>query len=146
MKLPPKYSSKIFSRLTEWCSMELDEFLSRNISPPYISNIPDVIHHRLRRSKEDPLVDVAIVSFSDGLPDLFETDDEQYMLSRIADVVGDYFSRSATKGRNSHQNLALKILRDAIGEDLHRASRTLTVEMEEKWCDDTTVLVQSLLA
>lgn len=42
-------------------------------------------------------------------------------------------------------NAALTLLRDAIGgDDIHMVSRNLTVEMEERWMDDITVLVQMI--
>ena len=45
----------------------------------------------------------------------------------------------------SRTNLAVHLLRDAIGgNDIHRASANLTVEMDERWMDDTTILVHRL--
>lgn len=40
------------------------------------------------------------------------------------------------------ENVAVRLLRDAIGaDDIRRASANLTVEMEERWIDDTTIVV-----
>jgi len=42
-------------------------------------------------------------------------------------------------------NLALALLRDGLGgDDIHLVSQKLTVEMEEKWMDDVTMIVQRL--
>lgn len=39
-------------------------------------------------------------------------------------------------------NLAVHLLREAIGgADMERASANLTVEMDERWMDDTTIIV-----
>ena len=42
-------------------------------------------------------------------------------------------------------NLALSLLRDGLGGgDVRLVSQKLTVEMEEKWMDDVTIIVQRL--
>jgi pyruvate dehydrogenase phosphatase len=42
-------------------------------------------------------------------------------------------------------NLAVRLLRDAVGGDnTELVSRNLTLEMEDKWMDDITILVQRL--
>lgn len=39
--------------------------------------------------------------------------------------------------------MGLYLLRDAIGgQDAHRLSRNMTVEMEERWMDDVTIVIQ----
>lgn len=50
-----------------------------------------------------------------------------------------------TRRRNGRSNAALCVLKDIMGgDDVHVVSRNLTVEMEERWMDDTTILVQKL--
>jgi pyruvate dehydrogenase phosphatase len=40
-------------------------------------------------------------------------------------------------------NIALSLLRAAIGgQDEHKVSRSLTVEMEERWMDDVSISIQ----
>jgi pyruvate dehydrogenase phosphatase len=42
-------------------------------------------------------------------------------------------------------NAALSLLRDVLGGDnTQMVSRNLTVEMEERWMDDTTILIQRI--
>jgi len=42
-------------------------------------------------------------------------------------------------------NFALSLLRDGLGgDDIRLVSQKLTVEMEEKWMDDVTMIVQRL--
>lgn len=50
----------------------------------------------------------------------------------------------STTGMGSMKsNLALRLLRDAVGgDDTELVSRNLTLEMEDKWMDDITILVQ----
>lgn len=40
----------------------------------------------------------------------------------------------------------MALLREAIGgNDVHAVSRNLTVEMEERWMDDTTIIIQRFM-
>lgn len=42
-------------------------------------------------------------------------------------------------------NGALSLLRDVLGgDDTQMVSRNLTVEMDERWMDDTTILIQRI--
>jgi pyruvate dehydrogenase phosphatase len=44
-------------------------------------------------------------------------------------------------------NVALSLLRAAIGgQDEHKVSRNLTVEMEERWMDDVSISIQRFTA
>lgn len=63
----------------------------------------------------------------------------QDMIHRWVNVVG----RAA--GNRTRGNLALSLLRDGLGgDDIRLVSQKLTVEMEEKWMDDVTIIVQRL--
>lgn len=113
--------------------------------------------------------DVALLLCSDGLVDLYEDQDihEKDYLKLWAAKIGEilkfpdspYSPRSPSRqtpatrdirGDNkrenafrSSQNIAVQLLRDAIGgDDLTKVSANLTVEMDERWMDDTTILVQ----
>lgn len=63
------------------------------------------------------------------------------MADRWVRIVGRR-TRSA-KDVDLQSNLALRLLRDAIGgNNVELVSRNLTLEMEDKWIDDVTILVQ----
>lgn len=150
MKIPSVYSHKVLRRTKEFWSSGISEVnVDRIKTPPYVSNAPQVYHEQLRsRRSSSPSgdVDVALVICSDGLVDLYEDQDfeEEYILKRWAAKIGEKIAPvSASRTR---LNLAAHLLRDAIGgDDLARASANLTVEMEERWMDDTTILVHRFL-
>lgn len=167
-KLPRSYSQNILSRTPEFQAAGLSmAHINRLCKPPYVSNVPQIIYRRIRRpdpqrerrlartmfrprtpgpssssassssNDQNGETDVALVLCSDGLIDLYEemNMEEGSFLRRCAAVVGDAIAR--------HSNAAIALLRDAIGgPDLKRASANLSVEMEERWMDDTTIIVQ----
>lgn len=50
---------------------------------------------------------------------------------------------SATSSSDGMPNLSLCLLRDAIGgDDTEAISRNLTLEMEDQWMDDVSIIVQ----
>jgi pyruvate dehydrogenase phosphatase len=80
---------------------------------------------------------------SDGLLDLYDEnqqrDSPEYDLNSLA-------SSLVKKVSESQGNAALHLLRDALGgSDKEKVSRMLTVEMSDRWMDDTTILVQRVL-
>jgi pyruvate dehydrogenase phosphatase len=83
-----------------------------------------------------------LVLYSDGLTDLYDGMGPQELANHVASTIGQTIdSNGSHSGRRS--NLALRLLRDALGgDDIYKVSRNLTVEMESKWMDDTTVVVQ----
>ena len=187
MKLPALYSRRVLMRTKEFWDRGIEEeHIDRLKTPPYVSNTPQVLHHRLRRSPRRSShprqgssrshassstshfqqgrgeEDVALLLCSDGLVDLYEDQDleEEDYLRRWAAMIGQGLSASpstpvassspsvapvgsAATGRNGgHRNVAMQLLRDAIGgSDLSRVSANLTVEMDERWMDDTTILI-----
>ncbi|THH08388.1 hypothetical protein EW145_g2748 [Phellinidium pouzarii] len=189
MKIPAICSRRVLMRTNQFRTAGIsDEYINRVVTPPYVSNIPQVSYQRLRKcncqSSRDPsnaaastgaikshvyggVSDVALLLCSDGFVDLYENDDleEEYYLRRWGTKIGEAivpFSSSpspslrssrpplnaptqATQDRNqSRTNLAVHLLRDAIGgDDVSRASANLTVEMDERWMDDTTILVHN---
>lgn len=189
MKLDAIYSRRVLMKSKQFWRVGLhQDHVDRIITPPYLSNRPDVRHIRLRRpnvrsqasytgalsSGGTADVDVALILCSDGLTDLYEDQDldEDYYIKRWAAKVGEVLgSSTATLTPPSHRaaalhhlarsqgharaeghrsgsrtNLAVHLLRDAIGgNDINRASANLTVEMDERWMDDTTILVHRLL-
>ena len=127
----------------------LDKYAHRIRTPPYVSVKPDVYYHKLRRDRRrNGCGDVFLILCSDGLIDL---DDDaspplvEALAKRWVAVVGDQIDKEGS-GRGPRMNLALALLRDVIGvEDTELASRLLTVEMEERWLDDTTIIVQRFM-
>lgn len=82
---------------------------------------------------------------SDGLPDLYDSRDvqmsDQEMADRWVRVIGRRMR--STKDVDLQSNLALRLLRDAVGgNNIELVSQNLTLEMEDKWMDDVTILVQ----
>jgi pyruvate dehydrogenase phosphatase len=117
----------------------LQEFTGRIITPPYVSNIPDVHHLLLPICADRPSAPGFLIMCSDGLVDLYPKKAKADLENHWAQVVAN----ALRPDRGS--NAALELLRDAIGgNDAHKVSRNLTVEMEERWFDDTTIIVQRL--
>jgi pyruvate dehydrogenase phosphatase len=117
-----------------------DEFLDRNISPPYITAEAEITHRKLCPDTQNGF----LILCSDGLPDLWSTTfpDQQRMVDEWGRVVAEVVNKEGMSGRT---NLALKLLRHSIGgEDVKSVSRVLTLEMKSPWIDDTTIVVQTL--
>jgi len=171
MKIPAVYSERVLMQTKEfWTSHLSEEYIERVKTPPYVSNTPQVIHHRIAGNRSSSSLlhggasrssDAALILCSDGLTDLYEDRnlDEEYYLKRWAAIIGESnvpprqslappsrppsrAQNTSMQSPNSRNNLAIRLLRDAIGgNDLSRASANLTVEMEERWIDDTTIVV-----
>lgn len=97
-------------------------------------------HIQLSRSVTGSQARHALLLCSDGLPDLYNAriDSRAEMVNHWAQTVGN-----ALDARSD--NAALVLLRDALGGDDERSvSSYLTVEMDERWMDDVTILVQIL--
>ena len=126
----------------------IDKYAYRIRTPPYVSAKPDVYYHKLRRDRRrNGTGDPFLILCSDGLVDLRSgatTLNVESLANRWAQVVGREIDKESS-GRSSRANLAMKLLRDAIGGDDMHLSRVLTVEMEERWIDDTTIIVQRFM-
>ncbi|KAF8070267.1 phosphatase 2C-like domain-containing protein [Lyophyllum atratum] len=138
LKLPAIYASRVYSNLEQpWISSKkFKEYARRILTPPYVSNIPDIYHY-----VPDPPYFVLLTS--DGLlsTDRYTGMETEDLISHWINIIGQALdSRS-----NIFSNAALCLLRDMIGGDnTDMASRNLTVEMEERWMDDTTILIQEV--
>ncbi|KAI0743790.1 protein serine/threonine phosphatase 2C [Daedaleopsis nitida] len=147
LKLPAVYADLVFKHLdAEWLTAEIMEsHVPRIRTPPYLSNTPEVYHLDLtaaaNSSRQGQRV---LVLCSDGLTDLYDGYSFQEMADEWLEVVGRELD--SPLGPNCDRaNLALSLLREAIGgEDSQLVSRNLTVEMEERWMDDTTIVMQRL--
>jgi pyruvate dehydrogenase phosphatase len=115
----------------------VDSFITRNLTPPYLSNIAEVQHVTL--SNEPPSKRFLVMS-SDGLYDLRSDEEEDMMVGELATEWME-----AVANVPEGDNRALGLLRHALGgEDEEKVSSHLTVEMMERWMDDTTILVRSI--
>jgi pyruvate dehydrogenase phosphatase len=91
--------------------------------------------------------EILLILSSDGLQDLYDNHDiqlsDQEMADRWVGLVGHHMD--STTDMDLQGNLAVRLLRDAVGGDnTELVSRNLTLEMEDKWMDDITILVQRL--
>ncbi|PIL34209.1 hypothetical protein GSI_03920 [Ganoderma sinense ZZ0214-1] len=150
LKLPAAYAELVFRHLdADWLSPELMEpHVPRIRSPPYLSSTPDVYHLDLGvgAGTSGAPSQRALILCSDGLTDMYDGYTPQEMADEWTQVIGR--ALGSNTGPNSGRpktHLALSLLREAIGgSDTQLVSRCLTVEMEERWMDDTTILVQRL--
>jgi pyruvate dehydrogenase phosphatase len=150
-KLKSIYASKIFLNTKPGFNVQtpVEEFIKRNHTPPYVSNEPGVEHRKIRKGTRG-VGDRFIVMCSDGLTDLYKgakdtkglKEDERgsdavKAASTYVRVVGAKLDESG-----GEENLALHLLRVGLGGDNSRSvSSGITVEMEERWMDDTTIQV-----
>jgi pyruvate dehydrogenase phosphatase len=149
LKLPGIYTEKVFANVeASWLhGHSLINYVPRIKTPPYLSVKPDVYRRKVQRGpKGGPVVDAFLITCSDGLVDL-AADTAPSSIGTLADrwvqVVGRAIDNERSGRGDRRTNLSLKLLREAIGgDDIHLSSRNLTVEMEEKWTDDTTIIVQ----
>ena len=135
-KLPAVYAERVFLNADNGVPVDrVRSSIGRNITPPYMSGVPEVQHVELVQGTSSFLL-----MCSDGLMELYEDERvelEEILSKKWVDQVGRGYSK---KG-----NLALDVLREALGgEDEEKVSRMMTVEMSFKWIDDTTILVQRL--
>ena len=102
------------------------------LTPPYVLGTPEVFQVQV---PESPCF---VLLCSDGLNlDPIDEVDIHDLRKRWTTVTGKAIDRAASS------NVALALVRDAIGgDDSHEVSRNLTVEMDEPWLDDITVIVQ----
>ena len=141
-KQPPEFTRKILYNIfpgyrdtSAW-----DEFLDRNISPPYITAEPEITHRKLCPNTRNGF----LILCSDGLADLWSSTfpDEQRMVDEWGRVVAEVVNKEGFSGKT---NLALKLLRHSIGgEDTKGVSKVLTLDMNTPWIDDTTIVIQTL--
>jgi pyruvate dehydrogenase phosphatase len=132
LKLPAIYTRRVFAVLS---SDFATQYAERILTPPYVSNISDTYHRDI-----DP-VDSFVVLCSDGLPDLNSGMNIQQLADQWVTVVGQILD--SVTSDDDMPNLSLCLLRDAIGgDDVDAVSRYLTLEMDDKWIDDISIVVQ----
>ncbi|KAF9484447.1 protein serine/threonine phosphatase 2C [Pholiota conissans] len=149
-KLPAIYTHRVLlnARPGFLVPAKVEEFTARNHTPPYMSGVPAITHVALGAEGAH---DAFLILCSDGLTDVNEESRLQLnetLAPHWVDVVGKHYRAedSGAAAAAKPPNLALALLRDAIGgDDIEKVSRHITVEMIMRWMDDTTVLVQRLL-
>lgn len=108
--------------------------MRHSLTPPYVSNIADVQHVALA----DEISDAYLILCTDGLMDLYCAPGQHPDLSKLSVAWVHQLNLAISDGV---PNRALHLLRDALGgSDEKRVSRMITVEMENRWMDDTTIL------
>ncbi|THH17995.1 hypothetical protein EW146_g2933 [Bondarzewia mesenterica] len=130
-----------------------DNFLNRNLTPPYISSHPEVVHrplsrpHGLTNGQGRKTPSSFLILATDGLTALYDGFEREEMARECTRHIGAALSAAASRGTGEvdGQNLALELLRQALGgDDLIKVSQMLTLDMERPWMDDTTIVVQAL--
>ncbi|KAG7090601.1 hypothetical protein E1B28_009704 [Marasmius oreades] len=161
-KLPSVYTSRIFRNAFQGLRPGSEEMIKkiteRNLTPPYLSNSPDIVHLNL---KDEGASHACLILCSDGLMDLFSgghnrTNAQPLNISKMAEswirmVAEESLVPSSNSGQNNigdaKSNLALRLVYEGLGDsrrDEERMSWMLTLEMQEKWMDDTTVIVEGI--
>ncbi|KAF9071699.1 phosphatase 2C-like domain-containing protein [Rhodocollybia butyracea] len=171
-KLPAIYSKRIFGLTAPGMNrpeVHLQMLTERVRTPPYVSGVPEVEYVKLGGEAK-----ACLIMCSDGLMDLYGGEDWQEkhielkeMFKHWMDQVGEKLdlalspSSGALKLFNGMDNLALSLIHRGLhgppislmglnwtDEDgLERMSKFLTLrapEYNDKWMDDTTVLVEIL--
>jgi len=143
LKLPRLYTENVFIHFDGMKREPLHKYLPRLQTPPYVSAKADVYYRRIRgRQGGVGPRDIFLITCTDGMLDLAHPEPLQLSQQLIDNWVG-VVGRTLQKRHAHPPNLALALLRESIGgEDTELVSRNLTVEMDERWMDDTTILVQ----
>ena len=148
--MPRAYTEHVFAYL-DVPSIKPDAFVGsvpRLQTPPYASNTPDVFHRQIRRrtGAQSTRWDAFLITCSDGMLDLAHVEPvrlSQPLITHWVEVVGHALRTNHSRNSREKENLALPLLRDVIGgSDTNLLSRNLTVEMDERWMDDVTIIVQ----
>ncbi|KAJ3886245.1 protein serine threonine phosphatase 2C [Lentinula edodes] len=160
-KLPSIYTKRVFSLTIPGMNRpdHTQIIMKRNLTPPYVSGIPEVKYVKLHDGAR-----ACLFMCSDGLLDLYGGENWQEKHIDIAelcktwvDLVGEKLD-SSSQNFDPKENLALFLLNRGLRgpprsysgeiwseeEALNRVSSLLTLEFKDKWMDDTTVLVEIL--
>ncbi|KAL4065190.1 phosphatase 2C-like domain-containing protein [Scleroderma citrinum] len=137
-KQPPEFTRRILYNLfpgnTDTSPWE--EFLVRNITPPYISATPEVIHFPLDPSEGS--LRKYLILCSDGFTDICGQQQRNVVERWLRSMDS---SSGSTLGS---ENMALQLLWHGLGGDSVSVSKVLTLDLEVPWLDDITIVVQSL--
>ncbi|KAJ3810885.1 phosphatase 2C-like domain-containing protein [Lentinula aff. lateritia] len=163
-KLPSIYTDRVFLHASQSRNQrELINSVSyRNLTPPYVPDVEyvDLKSKRLGNSLpglhtdkrgNDTTLRMCLLMCTDGLVDLYEdeleTEEPLDIFQRCMDVAWAVpTARYCDSSTTDHcDNVALSVLQNALGgTDIEKVSAMMTVEMQEKWMDDTTILFEFL--
>ncbi|KAF9533622.1 phosphatase 2C-like domain-containing protein [Crepidotus variabilis] len=142
-KQPPTFTRRIlynlfpgFHNTSPW-----EEFLVRNLTPPYISAEPEIVHRKLDDglSAEAMASPTAPSSPSTNNPHIISSWAYSMSLVHPTECVAD------AEPWSKRDNMALRLLRRAVGgEDRYGVSKVLTLDMDEAWIDDTSIVVMTI--
>ncbi|KAL1743054.1 phosphatase 2C-like domain-containing protein [Schizophyllum fasciatum] len=139
----PRLAALLMTVNQDWLSSSsLVEYGSQMLHPPYILNTPDV--HTVHLSEAD-VDEYFLILASDGLADCdtYEPLEPPDLAVAWAEVLRAELEQERSAG--ARPNLALSLVRAALGgSDERQVSRNMTVEMDDRWMDDTTVIVQRI--
>ena len=100
--------------------------------PPYVSSIPEVKHRSLDKS-----VTNKVVVATDGLRDLYEGG-----LTATKDVIKCWVYVVMEEGDGFEGHKALSLTSDGLGEELNAKSMRLTIDLDQAWLDNMTIVVR----
>ncbi|KAG6375879.1 phosphatase 2C-like domain-containing protein [Boletus reticuloceps] len=135
-KQPPEFTRRILYNLfpgqdtSPW-----EEFLVRNLTPPYISAMAEVTHYPLGASQKR--LRKYLVLASDGFTDI---------CGEAQRSVIEWWLQCVESGSACCEtdNRALQLLWQGLGGDAVHVSKVLTVDLDVPWLDDVSIIVQSL--
>ncbi|CAK5265733.1 unnamed protein product [Mycena citricolor] len=143
-KLPAIYTTRIFLQARSGFQIrtKIQDFIQRNLTPPYLSAVPDVQHISLPALEAS---EAFLLLTSDGLIDL--SGDTYGNDHRDPQLASKKWLQSLTRATRPQQdNAALYLLRDVMGWEPDPLSSLLAVESKSKWMDDVTVIYTPLLS
>lgn len=88
-----------------------------------------------------------LILASDGFVDLCDGEGQKRIVESWANgMIAKSPSHEVTDSPKSSKgdNMALRLLRRALGGDRNAVSRVLTLDMDIAWIDDTAIVVQTL--
>lgn len=133
-KLPLAYTERVLKTTCPdaYILSKVDQFRERYFTPPYLSSVAEIKHVDL---SEVAVENVVLVMASDGLTDTWNVHEDLPM------SLAEQWIRIVS----TSERPALHLLREALGgANVERASFYLTVEMDQVWVDDTTLIVTKL--
>ncbi|KAJ3557906.1 hypothetical protein NP233_g11624 [Leucocoprinus birnbaumii] len=129
-KLPAVFTDRILSRTNpgfKFSATTLPEVLARTLTPPYLSNRPEVQYVSL--ADRDQFKDICLVMCSDGLLDLYLDSSQSLTLEQLPSVWLEALDSRDTS-LDPTNNLSLALLRDAIGgNDTERVSKNMSLNV-----------------
>lgn len=151
-KLPAVYTNQVFLRATPGFRVHssVEEFSKLNLTPPYLSAVPDVVYVGLGGDSDSNGIPRFLILMSDGAVDdsvvNIRGETEIQSFQKWVEIVGARLNTEGAKQelpkRIPEDNLALAVLREVLGgANEEHLSAFLTLEMEGKWVDDTSIQV-----